>query len=394
MNQQTTETLIVGAGPAGLAVGGCLRQSGLSFVILEKGDAVGPAWRRHYDRLHLHTDKAHSTLPGLRFPRGCPRYPSRAQVVEYLEEYAREFDLRPRFGQEVRRVCWQEGAWHAETADTRYRCRNLVIATGYNRRPNIPRWPGDDLFRGDVLHSSEYRSGRPFRGKRALVIGFGNSGAEIAIDLCEHGARPTVSVRSPVNVIPRDVLGLPVLAVSIPLAKLPSRLADLLGAPIVRWVYADQERLGLSRPADGPFTDIRKRSRIPVIDVGTIELIRNGQLRVRPGVERMTERGVVFVGGTEEPFDTVVLATGYRPAVLEFLESGDGVVGAGGTPRVSGGTPAAPGLYFCGFYVSPTGMLRDIATEAREIADDIGRSASGSSRASASPEADGSPSRD
>lgn len=366
MEAERVETVIVGAGPAGLAVGACLRRAGRSFVILEKERRVGSAWRRHYERLHLHTDRTHSGLPHRPMPERYPRYPSRRQVVEYLEGYARHFELEPRFRQRVRTLCRRGGEWHTETGGARYVSARIVVATGYNRRPHLPTWPGMEAFGGDILHSAEYRTGEWYRDRRALVVGFGNSGAEIALDLSENGARTTVSVRGPVNIVPRDVLGIPILAIAIPLARLPGRLADLLTAPLTRLYYGDQGRLGLHRPEHGPFTQIYGRARIPVIDIGTVDRIRAGAIDVHPGIRRFTDTGVVFEDGTEASFDVVVLATGYRPAVHEFLEEPSGVLDAEGTPR-SSGEEAVPGLYFCGFYVSPTGMLRDINIEARRI---------------------------
>jgi indole-3-pyruvate monooxygenase len=361
------DVVVVGAGPAGLAVSACLKRLGISFVILERAEHVGSAWRRHYERLHLHTDKARSALPFLPIPREYPKYPSREQVVTYLETYARRFDLEPKFGQSVDRAHFNEGLWHSQTADTVYVSRALVVATGFNGHPVIPQWPGQEAFSGEILHSSAYRNGAPYRGRRVLVVGFGNSGGEIAIDLWEHGAKPSMSVRNPVKIIPRDLLGLPVLAIAIPLRQLPYRIADALTAPIIRLKFGDLRRLGLREVAGGPFEFMRSRSRVPLIDVGTVGLIRRGQITVRPGIERFRGDGVEFVDGTKAAFDAVVLATGYRPAVNSFLDGVDAVIDAEGTPRSSGQSTVMPGLYFCGFYVSPTGMLREISIEAPRI---------------------------
>lgn len=368
MNGATVEALIVGAGPAGLAVGACLRREGVPFTILERDAEVGSSWRRHYDRLHLHTDKARSALPYLPFPRDWPRYPSRDQVVEYLESYARHFELAPRFGQEVTRVERADGAWVVRTTTTEHRSRCVIVATGYNRRPRRPDWPGFEDFPGPVLHSREYQNGRALASRDVLVVGFGNSGAEITLDLWEHGARPAVVVRGPVNVIPRDLLGLPILSIAIPLSRLPPRLADALSRPAVRMALGDLGEIGLRRPGRGPFTDIAARDRIPVIDVGTIDLIRRGAARVRPGVERFEGDEVIFVDGTRERYDAVILATGNQPALDDFLVGAGAALDERGVPRASGVATPVPGLYFCGFYVSPTGMLRDIALEARRIA--------------------------
>ena len=169
-------TIVVGAGPAGLAMGACLQQAGVSFLILEQADQVAVAWHRHYERLHLHTDKKHSALPFFPFPKEYPRYPSRVQMIDYLEAYARRFQLAPRLGQRVVSARRIHDAWRVETQDSHYQAENLVVATGYSREPLVATWPGQEGFKGRVLHSSEYRDGEAFRGQKVLVVGFGNSG--------------------------------------------------------------------------------------------------------------------------------------------------------------------------------------------------------------------------
>jgi len=360
--------LIIGAGPAGLAVGAGLRRAGVPFTLLEQAAQPAPAWRGHYDRLHLHTAKAFSALPGLPFPADYPRYPARDQVVAYLESYARRFDLQPVFGQRVTTARRAGEGWEVQTPERAYRAGRLVIATGYTRVPHRPAWPGQDLFRGPIQHSAEYRHGEPFRGQRVLVVGFGNSGGEIALDLWEHGARPALAIRGPVNVVPRELLGVPILALTIALSRLPPPVADAVSAPVLRLALGDLTRLGLHAPPHGPLAQIRRRARIPLIDVGTLALIRRGQVPVYPGLARFTAEGVVFTDGSQAAFDAVILATGYRPAVHAFLPEAAAVCGPDGAPLTSGRASALPGLYFCGFHVAATGMLREIGLEARRLA--------------------------
>ncbi|MCX6434256.1 MAG: NAD(P)/FAD-dependent oxidoreductase, partial [Actinobacteria bacterium] len=230
-----TDTLIIGASAAGLATAACLAQAGQPFEIIEATDVVGSAWRRHYDRLHLHTPKSSSSLPGLDMPRDWPRYPSRDQVVQYLMEYSDHFGIRPQFNQQVTSIERRDGVWVAKTADREWSARNVVIATGATRIPVRPAWPGMDEFRGQVLHSSEYVNGDPWSGGTVLVVGFGNSACEQALDLSERGAHAHLSVRSPVNVVQRDVLSIvPVLQLGIVMRHLPPRVADTLSWPLVR----------------------------------------------------------------------------------------------------------------------------------------------------------------
>jgi cation diffusion facilitator CzcD-associated flavoprotein CzcO len=371
--REETEVVVIGAGPAGLATGACLRERGIPFTILEQAGAVGASWRRHYERLHLHTVKQFSALPGMPWPASVPRYPSRAQMVVYLERYAARFRLEPRFGEEVTRASRGDAGWVIQTRARELRARALVVATGYNRIPKVPAWPGQERFRGEILHSSGYRSGAAFRGKRVLVVGIGNSGGEIALDLWEQGADATIAVRSPVHVMPRDLYGIPAQINSLfLLGRLPLSIADRIAQRILAGAVGDLSRWGLRRPAIGPATQVVKHGRIPLIDVGTVARIKQGQIRVAPGPREITEGGVVFADGREMPFDAIVLATGYRAGLEEILEDAAAYTDERGYPRWHGAPTPAPGLFFIGFRNPITGQLHDIAAEAPRIARHIG----------------------
>jgi indole-3-pyruvate monooxygenase len=368
--------LIIGAGPAGLASAACLKQRGIDALVLEGAPALGQAWRNHYDRLHLHTVKERSHLPGMPFAKELPRYPARADVVAYLEAYAAQFDITPRTGEPVRRLRAADGAsdgFVVETARAVYRARAVVVATGFGRVPNPERLPDQERFRGPLLHSSAYRNADPFVGQRVLVVGAGNTGAEIALDLAEAGASPTLSVRAPVNVVPREFLGLPIQVTSIRLRKAPAKLADAIGRMASRLSFGNLARYGLPRPALGPISAIKLRRRIPLIDVGTIAAIKRGQIAVKPGVARLTERGAVFSDGGAVDFDAVVLATGFRPALSEFVDL-PGVLDDQGYPRdrrdriAAGGVPH---LFFVGYQIAATGHLREIGLEAEAMAAEL-----------------------
>lgn len=367
------EAIVIGAGPAGIAVAACLKQAGIECLVLEQADRVGSSWHRHYDRLHLHTDRNRSELPFVRFRAGVPRYPSRLQFIDYLESYASNFDIEPRFGQQLVAAKRTEGAWNVETQDERFCAPNLVVATGYNRVPFCPDWPTLPCFRGKVLHSSGYKNGCEFKDRNVLVVGLGNSGGEIAIDLLEHGAHPSLSVRGPVNVIPRELFGLPILAIAIAQSRLPARLVDRLNAPILRAVVGDLTHYGLAKPDRGPIRQISENGRIPLIDIGTVALIKRGLVKVYPAVEGFSETGVHFSGGQDQRFDAVILATGYRPHLDALLPDAVSAIGSNGIPSTSGRETSIAGLYFCGFRVAATGMLREIALEARRIAALISR---------------------
>jgi len=372
MNNSPIEihTIIIGAGPAGLAVAACLKQAGVQSIVLEQSDKVGSVWRRHYDRLHLHTDKKNSELPFAPFPKEYPRYTSRDQLVDYLESYAKKFELDIRFNQQVTAARRENGRWEVETQNARYSTSNLVVAAGYAREPFIPEWHGRDTFTGKVIHSSEYKNGSEFKGQNVLVVGFGNSGGEIAIDLFEHGAKSSIAVRNPVNVIPRELAGIPILSIGIVQNVMPAWMADAMNAPILRAVIGDITKLGLRKLPYGPATQIQNDKHIPLIDVGTLKHIKQGHITVYQGVENFSENRIKFTDGKEAQFDAVILATGYRPRVNAFLNESN-VYDENGTPLSTGREASASGLYFCGYYVSPTGMLREIALEAKRISAEI-----------------------
>ncbi|WP_437688207.1 flavin-containing monooxygenase [Sorangium sp. So ce176] len=366
---EESHVVIIGAGPSGLAVGACLRERGIPFVLLEQSDAVGATWRRHYQRLHLHTVKQFSSLPGLAWPRYAPPYPSRAQMVDYLQRYAERFRLEPRFGAEVVRAHRDGSRWVTQTRAGEFTSRALVVATGYSRLPNVPTWPGQERFRGPILHSSTYGSGAAFRGQRVLVVGSGNSGGEIAMDLWEHAAETTVSARSGIHVIPRDPLRLPAQFSALALyGALPVAVGDRLATAFLSRTVGDLSRWGIHRPEIGPGTRAVKEGRIPLIDMGTLALIQQGKIAVVPGPRAFTETGVIFTDGRELPFDAVVLATGYRAGLGDFLEDAARFTDERGYPRWHGAPTPTPGLFFIGFRNPITGQLRDIAAEAPRVA--------------------------
>lgn len=364
------DAIIVGAGPAGLACAATMRAAGISVTVFEKADSVGSVWRRHYDRLHLHTHRVHSGLPGMAMPSDYPAYPSRRQMVAYLEDFAARFDIRPRFNTEVLGIHRDGTRWRAETAFGSISAPAIIIATGIADAPYRPSWLGSETFAGRAIHSSEYRNPDSFAGQRVLVAGFGNSGGEIALDLANAGVHVALAVRGPVQILPRDLLGFPIVSWAILYRRLPARLVDLINAPVLRLAVGNFERLGLRRAAKGPLQMIEEDGHVPLIDIGTLAKIRDGSISIRSGIERFTYDGVKFTDAQAEQFDTVILATGYRPDLRRLLPDVPDVFDRHGMPTLTGQATAAPGLYFCGQITVPTGQLREIAIEAQRIADD------------------------
>jgi hypothetical protein len=296
-----------------------------------------------------------------------PRYPSRLQVLEYLEDYRRAFDINPLFNTEAISVKREDGHWITTTAKDTFRSKYLIMATGAYGRPKPVQITGMDTFPGRILHSYEYRTGEDFSGQQVLVVGFGNSACEIAIDLYEQGVTPSMSVRSPVNVISRDIMGIPILEISLLLSRLSPRVADALSAPVVKWMVGDLTKLGLKKPPYGPLQQIQRDGKAPVLDIGTVEHIRKGHIKIYEGIDHIEGRTVCFSDGRREDFDAIVAAIGYYRDYADFLETDperfqDLKVSAG-KQRFFG----KDGLYFCGYWVSPTGQIREIGLDAQKI---------------------------
>lgn len=363
------DILVIGAGPAGLATSACLRRAGVGHLVIERATEQAASWRRHYDRLHLHTVKRYSSLPFSPWPRETPRYPSGADVVRYLERYAEQHAIVPRFGVEVRQVTRSPGVarFSVDTSAGRLEPRVVIVATGANRVANRPELPGLGSFAGMVAHTEAYRNPLPYAGKRTLVVGCGNSGAEIALDLAEQGVDVTMVIRGPVHVIPRDLLGRPSQEAGILLSPLPARVRDVLVAPVLRLAVGDLSRWGIVRPAMGLNRAIEETGRIPILDVGTLAMVKAERIRVRPAVREVGTDRVTFVDSRVEPFDAIILATGYRPDLDRLIDGFDAISDSCGRPHRFGVETAIPGLFFVGFRNPATGGLREIGLEAQRV---------------------------
>lgn len=365
------EILVIGAGPAGLATSACLRREGLLHVVLEREGQTASAWHRHYDRLHLHTTKTYSGLPMMPWPKEAPRYPAREQVVQYLLAYAAEHCIAPRLGVNVYAVQRTGDHFTVDTSAGVMTPRIVIVATGYSGVPKLPSIPGLDSFHGLAIHSRVYKDPAPFQGKRTLVVGCGNSGAEIALDLAEHGVDVAMVVRGPVHVVPRDLFGRPTQHTAVLLSYLPLGLRDAISMSVVSLAVGDLSRWGIVRPAVGPNLMIVESGRVPILDIGTIAMIKEGKIRVLPAVQEIFSDKVRFAGGALHPFEAIILATGYTSGLGALVKGFETIAGARGRPNRFGEETGISGLYFVGFKNPPTGALREIALEAPRTARSI-----------------------
>jgi len=366
--------VVVGGDASGLSAAAALSRRGVDVVVLEHDRELGGTWARRYDRLHLHTVRQFSGLAHFPIPRHYPAYLSRDDVVEYLREYAGHFRLRVVTGVTVRRIRprdSQSGQWTVETVDRdAWHARVVVIATGQYRQPVLPPWPGRESYGGRIAHSSEFANATPYIGQRVLVVGAGNSGAEIATDLSDNGAAAVaISVRTAPPIVPRDPFGMPVQRTSILLSALPVGIANRLGRLTARLVLGDLTRYGMPKGEFAPYTT----KRIPLIDVGFVEALKRGRVLVRPALARLTRTDAVFADGTSEPFDAIIAATGFTTGLASLVDI-PGVLDERDEPRGTSGEPTAqPGLYFIGFTHSLRGHLFEATLAAERLATNVAR---------------------
>lgn len=366
--------VVVGGGPAGLSCAGALKTAGIESVVLDGHDRIGASWSNRYERLHLHTVRKFSGLANFPIPTHYPKYVSKDQYAEYLQAYVEHFLLKVELECKARRVSVEPDsdperpAYLVETERETWRTPNVVIATGMYRHPLSPEFAGLDEYQGTTSHASSYSTGRDFVGKRVLVVGIGNTGAEIGVDLAEQGASfVAISVRTAPPVVPRDLLGRPVQVSGMLLSRLPPRVADAIGRRLSRLALGDLRPFGLGAAEWGPFTS----KRVPVIDVGFVENLKRRRVMVRPNVSQFTQSGVVYVDGRTEDFDAVIFATGYATGLDKLIDI-PRLLNEAAYPKFGSGQPTSkPGFYFIGFLRSNRGHLFEINIDSRRLAASI-----------------------
>ncbi len=365
------EAIVLGAGTAGLAAAATLQGVGVDVIVLEQTDKVGAVWRTRYDGLRLNTTGWMSTQPGLRASRRrYGEFPSRDAWVQYLEDYAGHHRIDVRFGTQVRRLDFAQGAWQVQTDRGDLRARLVVIATGFDHDPNLPDWPGRDGFTGELIHSSAYQTPEPYRGRDVLVVGPGTTGSEVAAYLANGSAgRVRVACRTPPNLTARKILGSSINISGIVLNRLPVRVGDQLSWLSQRIIYGSLDQYGLPRSPRGLATTMRYGQQAPAYAEAFVPLLKAGQIEIVAAVEGFDSASVLLADGTRIEPEAVIAATGYRRG-LEPLVGHLGVLGADGIPLVGGGKqhPSAPGLFFNGYRPDLSGHLRPIRHEARAIA--------------------------
>jgi cation diffusion facilitator CzcD-associated flavoprotein CzcO len=373
---QRQEVIVIGAGPAGLAVRDALHRSGVRVRTLEQGEHSGARWSEHYDSVKLNSTRRISSLPGMQIPRRYGRWVRRDDFVEYLDLYAGRIDAPFEFGVSAQRLDRDADRWIVQTSVGERSAAAVVVATGIHGVANLPAWAGSGGFEGEVLHVTEYRNAAPYQGRDVLVVGTGASGHDIALDLVRGGAgRVRVSVRTPPILAPRRILGMSSAAITYATKhylKAPTSVLDKASLATHRLFYRDAGRY-LGTPTVGMMTAFAERGHGITMEVGLLAALRAGSVQAVAAVERLDGKDVVLSDGSRIQPDAVMLATGQRTG-LESLVGHLGVLGPDERPLVHGGQALdhVPGLHFIGYRL-PGGQLPDMRYDAPRIARTLSR---------------------
>jgi putative flavoprotein involved in K+ transport len=371
---EARDLVIIGGGSAGLATAALLRERGLEPLVLEAGPEPGAAWRNRYDRLRLHTPRLLSGLPGLRIPRRYGRWVARDDLLEYFHAYVERHNLEVRTGVQVDRIDQDGTNWLLETTQGTIVAKHVIVATGYNGAPYLPDWPGREAFTGELLHSDAYVNAEPFRDRDVLVVGAGNSGAEIAHDVIDGGAkRARLSVRTPPQIVRRATAGIPAQLIGMAIRHVPPHWVDPISKTQRKLSIPDLAAQGLPRPEQGIRTSFIATGTTPILDVGIVDAVRRGRVEVVAAVDAFDGDDVVLADGSRIQPDVVIAATGFR-AALDGLVGHLSLLNARGLPAKTDGEPALPGLWFVGFTPTLGGQLREGSIAARKVADSIAAS--------------------
>ena len=337
--------LVVGGGQGGIALGARLRQLGVPALVIDKHARPGDQWRSRYKSLCLHDPVWYDHLPYLKFPDNWPVFAPKDKIGDWLESYVRVMEV-PYWGGTVARSASydeQAGEWAVEVErdgqPLTLRPKQLVLATGMSGKPNVPRLPGQDVFRGEQHHSSAHPGPDEYAGRKVVVIGSNNSAFDICGALWEIGADVTMVQRTSTHIVKSDSLmeiglgalyseeavanGVTTEKADLTFASIPYRIMHEFQIPLYeqmkerdadfyRRMAAAGFRLDWGDDGSGLFMKYLRRGSGYYIDVGAADLVADGEVKLAHGqVDHLTEDAVVLEDGTELPADLVVYATGY-----------------------------------------------------------------------------------
>ncbi len=357
MTAERVHTVVIGGGQAGLAIGYHLSRLGRPFVVLEAHERVGDSWRERWDSLRLFTPARYDALPGRRYPGSQWAFPSREEFADYLESYARELGLPVRTGAKVQRLAREDGAFVVEAGADRFIADNVVVASGFDQVPRIPSFAADLDPTITQLHSAAYRNPTQLPAGDVLVVGAGNSGADIALEV-SRTHRTFLSGRHP--------------------GQVPWRIETVAARPLDLVVFfAFSHVLTLKTPVGRRLRPKALAHSGPLIRVKAADLEAAGVQRV-PRTTRVEAGKPVLEDGRPLEVASVVWCTGYRP---DYAWIDLPVLDDDGHPLHDRGiSTTQPGLYFLGLvfqYALSSSMIHGVGRDARHTAEHIAHRTAG-----------------
>jgi putative flavoprotein involved in K+ transport len=342
--------------------------------VVEKATAPAVSWRNRYDNFRLNTNGFMSHLPGQRIPLTAGRWPTKEDMVRYFDRYVRQQNITLELGCEVNHIERTAGGWLVDTSSGEIRTAAVVLATGKYRTPAVPPWPGLDQFAGELVHSVDFRNAWPFRGRDVLVVGAGNSAADIAVQLADvnaSGARKVwLAVRTPPHLVRRAIGPIPSDVFLELFARVPARVVDPLIARLNRLLFGDLSVYGFRRPPLGLKATVEQRGRIPTLADELVDAVRAGRVEVVAAVAAVDSGRVILGDGTAVAPEVIVAATGFNTD-LDGLVGHLGVLDEHGEPHGGFASHLGDGMFSIGYGIPPNGPLRAIRLSATPLAGQV-----------------------
>jgi putative flavoprotein involved in K+ transport len=363
------DVVVVGAGPSGLAVARELEhQHRISALVIDRAAAPAVSWRTRYDNFRLNTNGFLSHLPGQRIPLAAGRWPTKEDMVRYFDRYVRRQNITLALGCEVNHIDRAEGGWVLDTSSGKIRTAAIVLATGRYHTPIVPPWPGLSRFDGELVHSGDFRNAWPFGGRDVLVVGAGNSAADIAVQLADNGARKIwLAVRTPPHLVRRAMGPFPSDVFLELSARVPARVIDPLIARLNRLMFGDMSAYGFYQPPLGLKATVEQTGRIPTLADELVDAVRAGRIEVVSAVAAVESDRVLLADGTTVAPQVLIAATGFSTD-LDGLVGHLGVLDDHGNPRGGFASHLGDGLFAIGYGIPPNGPLRAIRLHATPLA--------------------------
>lgn len=363
---------MIGAGPAGLAVARELEHRyGVETLVIDRAPAPAMSWRTRYDNFRLNTTGFLSHLPGQRIPLSAGRWPTREDMVRYFDSYVQQQSIALELGCEVKGIDRATDGWVINTWSGEIDTRAIILATGNYRTPSLPDWPGLQDFTGQLVHSGDFKNAWPFRDRDVLVVGAGNSGADIAVQLANAGARRVwLAVRTPPHLVRRAMAGFPSDIFLELFAWAPARAVDPVMTLSERMMWGDLSAYGFTKPPLGLKATVEQTGRIPTLADELVSAVKAGRVEVVAAVVAVEPDRVRLADGTCIPPTAVITATGFSTDLGGLVGHLD-VLDNDGKPRGGFASHLGDGMFAIGYGIPPNGPLRAIRRAATPLAGEI-----------------------